>query len=325
MTLQMMNNLSSDDVNSFLHDQSRVHKVIGEGNFNVTFSRIEPGMVWIKIYLDDSDSLSFIPVITEDLRLTLNQTDRARYFLIETSLESNRAFLDFLTSILNSLTKANRQDALKEMSSTLTTYLEFFAQRKNLMLSKPRQRGLIGELFVLNEMLIEVNDSSDAINFWQGPLGRPQDFIFESNCSLEIKTKSGLENAVIIANERQLESSEKNEVFLCVFPVTENPGGYSLHDVITKCIENCSPEALPALYSRLQTLGLEKWTIPYHNHYRLFLEKPEIYRIDTQTKVITTHTIPDSTSNVRYKLNLSSFQPLTTSLKELIQSKTNYE
>ena len=120
-------------------------------------------------------------------------------------MENNLAFIDMITAIFNSLSKGARVDALVKLKIVLSEYLEFFAQRRNLILSEQSQLGLLGELIVLEEIFAHVSDSSRAISAWQGPMGKPQDFAFRSSFGLEVKCRLGLDNSVVISNEQQLD------------------------------------------------------------------------------------------------------------------------
>ncbi len=313
-----MSSFSSDQIRSYLQRGTLNRHVLGEGMFRVAITRIGPGMVWVKVNLETTDNFSFVPVVTEDLRMTLNLSSHERFFLVESSLENNLAFIDMITAIFNSLNKGARLDALLNLKIVLSEYLEFFAQRRNLILSRQRQLGLLGELIVLEEIFSHVNDSSSAIATWHGPMGKPQDFSFRSSFALEVKCRMGLDNSVVISNEQQLDASQICGIFLCVFTAIENPNGVSLQAMLNKCLANCDSIAADALYLKIRMLGIEKWTFPYYDNYRLKFEAPEIYRVDGESNVITPQIIPISTSNVRYKLQLSALNPVKTSLKSLI-------
>ena len=47
---------------------------------------------------------------------------------------------------------------------------------RGTLLSPEEQRGLLGELFVLERLLLPRIDASSAVTAWRGPLGAPKDF-----------------------------------------------------------------------------------------------------------------------------------------------------
>ena len=64
--------------------------------------------------------------------------------------------------------------------------------REKAMLSEGRQRGLIGELLILEKVLSFTENSLNAVTAWTGPLSLPQDFQFKSSIGIEVKTRAGL-------------------------------------------------------------------------------------------------------------------------------------
>jgi hypothetical protein len=320
-----MSSFSNDIVRSYLNGAQSTELTLGPGGFRVTIKRVSPGKVWITILLNSSDEFSFAPVVTDELTVTLNQSSQECFFWISTSIENNLAFIDMMTATLNCLGEGARAEALSEMKIVLSSYLEFFAQRRNLILSQKSQRGLLCELLVLEELFAQINDSSRAIATWQGPLGKPQDFIFRSPFAVEVKSRMGLENTVVISNEQQLDASQLDSIFLCVFPVKESPSGISLQAMVKKCLSYCDDFSAHAFYLKLGKLGLEKWTLPYHENYRVSFGQPEIYRIQSQSKVITPQSIPTNTSNVQYKLHLAALDSAKMKLKTLISKIANDE
>ena len=57
-------------------------------------------------------------------------------------------------------------------------------------LSPEEQKGLIGELLVIEHHLLRVLSAGDAVAAWSGPLGAPKDFEIGQIC-VEVKTRRG--------------------------------------------------------------------------------------------------------------------------------------
>ena len=57
-------------------------------------------------------------------------------------------------------------------------------------LSPEEQKGLIGELLVIEHHLLRVLSAADAVAAWGGPLGAPKDFEIGQVC-IEVKTRRG--------------------------------------------------------------------------------------------------------------------------------------
>ncbi len=90
-------------------------------------------------------------------------------------------------------------------------------------LSRERQRGLYGELFVLSEVS-EVVGPDSAVMAWVGPDGAPQDFALAA-IAIEVKTSAGKNpQSVRISSERQLDDSLIGQLFLWHLSVDERSG-----------------------------------------------------------------------------------------------------
>ena len=53
---------------------------------------------------------------------------------------------------------------------------------RGTLLSPEEQKGLLGELFVLERLLLPRMDASSAVTAWRGPLGAPKDFEIAKSC-----------------------------------------------------------------------------------------------------------------------------------------------
>ena len=98
-------------------------------------------------------------------------------------------------------------------------------------LSVEEQRGLVGELFVLRE-LINVIGPEAAVEAWTGPSGTAKDFELRSVC-IEVKSKrSAAKPSVRISSEDQLADVAGARLFLRIADVASaiKPQGQTLHD-----------------------------------------------------------------------------------------------
>ena len=61
---------------------------------------------------------------------------------------------------------------------------------RGTLLSPEEQKGLLGELFVLERLLLPRMDASSAVTAWRGPLGAPKDFE-AARVAIEAKARRG--------------------------------------------------------------------------------------------------------------------------------------
>ena len=67
---------------------------------------------------------------------------------------------------------------------------EFLKQDKDKLLAERVIKGLIGELIYLNDHLAKKYGAAQAVDFWTGPEGSPQDFNVQS-AAIEVKCQIG--------------------------------------------------------------------------------------------------------------------------------------
>ena len=106
-------------------------------------------------------------------------------------------------------------------------------------LSKEAQRGLFGELAVLENFCLAELDKSEAVSSWTGPLGAHQDFKI-GGTAVEVKTTLAKRHARIsIANEKQLDERPHLVLLLVNLRLDES---------------NAQGVALPTLVARLRSV-----------------------------------------------------------------------
>lgn len=96
-------------------------------------------------------------------------------------------------------------------------------------LSEDKQKGLIGELAVLEWLSILIGPRA-AITAWIGPMGSPKDFELHGHC-IEVKTRRAASQPYVrISNEFQLADVDDHQLWLGVMAVDKvaEPFGHTL-------------------------------------------------------------------------------------------------
>src|SRR5262249_27739282 len=135
---------------------------------------------------------------------------------------------------------ANERAAVASLLERLRRWQKFLAARAT-ELSVSRQRGLFGELHVLQHWILPEFGAAGAVSCWRAPQAAHQDFQFP-NGAVEVKTTIEKQpQAVRITSERQLDDVGVRALFLFVVVlderVTETPGpvdGESLPGIIAE-------------------------------------------------------------------------------------------
>lgn len=90
-------------------------------------------------------------------------------------------------------------------------------------LSAEEQKGLIGELYVLERYLLDVVGAADAVTAWRGPLQAPKDFELGGIC-IEAKAHRGSARPLVaISSEYQLDPEGTEGLFLHVLDIDRAP------------------------------------------------------------------------------------------------------
>lgn len=137
------------------------------------------------------------------------------------------------------------------------------AGRGREFLSPQEQKGLIGELLVLERHLLPRVGASTAVTAWRGPLGSPKDFEI-SRLAIEVKARrGGAAPTVVIASEQQLDGSGIDSLFLYVIELSEAPqnseNALSVQAVANRIRESIfaeDPNAAGVFETRLLAAGL---------------------------------------------------------------------
>ncbi len=124
------------------------------------------------------------------------------------------------------------RDAARRVLGALGRWQKFLANGGRA-LSDEARRGLWGELWALEHLMVESVGIEPAVQSWRGPLGSAQDFQLDS-LAIEIKSSAAKPPLVVqISSEFQLHEGPWAHLFLCHLAIDEQEGaGQSLPDRI---------------------------------------------------------------------------------------------
>jgi hypothetical protein len=200
------------------------------------------------------------------------------------------------------------------------------------LLSPDEQRGLVGELLVLEKYLLAHLQPAEAVNGWRGPLGAPQDFVVRG-IGVECKANSGpTSDRVRISSEHQLSLTSLSRLFLhvCVLdPQTEtSEGAFTVTDVAQRILSFLSGTNQVA-HERFEAL-LAAAGFDFADDYSGFLWRGgerAIYEVISTFPRLTPDSIPEGVLQVKHTLLLTSCESFLTSPSALtgaLQGSGNY-
>ena len=188
----------------------------------------------------------------------------------------------------------------------------FLASGKDGRLSDEEQKGLLGELTVLSDILAPTLGMAEAIAAWTGPLGAPKDFEIGRNCVESKAFSGGSATSVRIASADQLSTTALDELFLVVSEVapTFADGGVTLAGCVAsvqRSVESQAPEAREAFESRLAAVGFDP--ADDYSDRRWQMGARWCFRVGAGFPRITPEQCPSGVHHVRYRIALAECEP----------------
>lgn len=190
------------------------------------------------------------------------------------------------------------------------------------LLSEEEQKGLIGELRVLQRVLFPVVGIGSAIRAWRGPLGAPKDFEV-GECCIESKSHRGAAAPYIeISSEHQLDTDGIQTLFVHVLEVatatSESHHAVTLTEAVASVVDEVKakePAHLDFLEERLSAAGFDfaddysgsKWLIGSARAFEVREDFPRVMASDVRTGV----------HKVRYRIALSDCKRYELLLEDL--------
>lgn len=176
-------------------------------------------------------------------------------------------------------------------------------------LSGDEQKGLLGELIVLEHHLLPVLSSRDAVTAWTGPGGAPKDFEIGHMC-IEAKARRGAATPFIaISSEHQLDTAGLDVLYLHVVEVDSAPqdsvDAFTLADIAARVRERiAASDPVSAIqFEALLTSRGFSWEDDYEDT-RWIWGASQIYEVGDGFPRITPACFPSGVTNVRYALSL---------------------
>ena len=251
------------------------------------------------------------------LRVESLPADRAtdeRILIRLTDREQRDIFLRFCRDIVDSTILARTEEQAVELFLARTWRWHRLLQGgRDSRLNDQEQKGLIGELVVLQRHIRPALGAMDAARCWTGPLGSPHDFEI-SQVHVEAKARSSSVPLVNISSEFQLDSSSSKTLFLHVTEVGIAAQGTTNASTLTDIAKSTRSDfaeddmvAVELFEQRLAAMGFN-WTDDYSD--KLWLVAVEsVYEVREGFPRITPVMFPSGVGNVAYTISLEDCEP----------------
>ncbi len=255
-------------------------------------SRRLPKLRGLRVEAQPADSGS-------DERIVIRLTDH----------EQRDIFLRFCRDIVDATVLAQTEEqAVGRFLSRTWRWHRLLQGGRDKRLGDDEQRGLIGELVVLERHLLPVLGARDAVRCWTGPLDAPHDFEI-SRTHVEAKAQGSATPRVTISSEHQLDSGNADSMFLHVTQVTTGPEGgpnvFTVTDVANRIrvvLAGRDMAAVDLFEERLGAVGFD-WTDDYSDKSWVIGEEA-LYEVREGFPRITSAMVPGGVGNLRYTISL---------------------
>jgi hypothetical protein len=191
-------------------------------------------------------------------------------------------------------------------------------------MSLEEQKGLIGELNVMETILIPNLKPRDAASAWHGPLGAPKDFQI-GRVAIEAKARrGGATPHVSISSEDQLDESGTDALFLHVSELDEAAAEDADSFTVTRKAEQVrellrikDPAASDA-FDTLLLAGGFRWEDDYSDAF--WIAGPSnIYTVSDDFPRIRADRLLGGISSVTYSIALRACEPFRVAVENVIK------
>ena len=248
-----------------------------------------------------------------DIEVTLSEADAhgtrtLGFKLRDSSLRDlfHTLCLDIVSTTANAVSEA---DAVNTALRRTWRWHHLLRGGRSDLLTSEQQKGLIGELLVLERYLLPLLPASIAVEAWCGPLDAPKDFEV-GLLAIEAKARRGSSQPrITITSEHQLDSAGVHYLFLHVVDLSAAPEtaseSFSVSDVasrIRKRIVADDPDVAGIFDGLLTAAGL----VPEHDYSNMcFVEgQSRVFNVDDGFPRITATDILPGVERVNYSIML---------------------
>ena len=226
-----------------------------------------------------------------------------------TDPEQRDIFLRFCRDIIDATVLAQTEEqAVERFLARTWRWHRLLKGGRDERLGDDEQRGLIGELIVLERHLLPVLGALDAVRCWTGPLDAPHDFEI-SRIHVEAKARGSATPRVVISSEHQLQSGNAEKLFLHVTEVTtaaeDGSDALTVTDIAARIrvvLAERDMAAVDIFEERLNMVGFD-WTDDYSDK-SWVVGQEALYDVREGFPRITSAMVPGGVGNVRYMISL---------------------
>jgi hypothetical protein len=229
--------------------------------------------------------------------------------------ELSELFGRLCQDLVDTTRTATKPEGAALLMNRLQRWRRLLEPRHERSLSEREVRGLLGELWVLDTLVIPRVGPVIGIQAWLGPLDAPQDFLVNGSL-VEVKTVQPGAHTIPISSAGQLDASTP----LFVGVVTLSAADESAVGAFTPALLlarirariDTSDVAINELALRLADVGYDE-RAAYAKQWYLVLNTA-YYRVSEGFPRLTSNNLPSGVTNVTYELGIDAIKPYEASV-----------
>lgn len=222
-----------------------------------------------------------------------------------------------LVSLLARLGGDGGEGILSALMTRIHAWQSFMKHNRPDLLSSEEEIGLVGELFVLGNLISDGMPPADAIQSWVGPTDGLHDFTIGPG-GIEVKSTTAPKGFVAkIGSLDQLDNSLYQPLYVGSVRLWQSNNGSTLPDLVDLLKEKIHDEAAIALLSsRLVAAG---YIDSMRNHYvRRFVNRELAYRlVKDDSPRLTRANVPSAIYDAKYMMDLDVIPVVATTFSEI--------
>jgi len=233
--------------------------------------------------------------------------------------EHRPVFITLSSDIIRTLESSDWRTRVNNLQNCFNRWSRFFERWDPEGMSAERQRGLFGELMVLETLLRTVLSPLDAVSSWKGSSGAYRDFV-HLDADIEVKTTISKEpRKVWVSSEKQLDDTDLESLALVVLTLNEGESsGISLPNAVAtvrQLLENDGKAGSIFESSLIEAGYLDSDADKYPKQYTI--RSREVFDIRSGFPRIVS--VPSGVGDLRYTVTISACKPFEKTIGEMIR------
>lgn len=256
----------------------------------------------------------------EIFAIELVETKEITIYLLDNELKD--IFTLFVQNIIEDISDCKTEsEALSITINIITKWKNLFDKIHFNGLTIEKQKGLIGELLFINELMVNKITCSKILTAWIGTDYEDKDFRF-GNIGVEIKFTTSKQPKISVSNEGQLDTQNLSRLFIVLYSLEEVPEmGISLFSLVESIKEKLQGNLIELNFftDKLRKAGYSE--NDKENYKREFsLKKTYYFEVDNDFPKITKSSLPLGIFNASYNIEISSVENYLVDLDLILQN-----